>query len=110
MRKRISGRKGSGNRDMLAICSSVCGDLKVVWYCQSRLFVAEGKSIAAFTNPDVRVTDRIHIYEKPNEEHFNYKFLTTVEEPSNTSSMGLPLGGGGVYDDVLKNTKIKVSH
>ena len=43
MRKRISGRKGSGNRDMLAICSSMCGDLKVVWYCQSRLFVAEGK-------------------------------------------------------------------
>lgn len=43
MRKRISGRKGSGNRDMLAICSSVCGDGKVVWYCQSRLFVAEGK-------------------------------------------------------------------
>ena len=43
MRKRISGRKDSGNRDMLAIRSSVCGDLKVVWYCQSRLFVAEGK-------------------------------------------------------------------
>lgn len=43
IRKSISGRKDSGNRDMLAICSSVYGDLKAVWYCQSRLVLAEGK-------------------------------------------------------------------
>lgn len=49
IRKSISGRKDSGNRDMLAICSSVYGNLKAVWYCQSRLVLAEGKCSCLLT-------------------------------------------------------------
>lgn len=57
IRNSISGRKDSGNCDMLARCSSVCGDLKAVWYCQSRLFVAEGKCRCLLTGqirPDLQ--------------------------------------------------------
>lgn len=65
------------------------------------IFVVEGEPVAAFTNKDVRLNDRIHIFEKPNSEHLDYKFMTTINKDSNNASRDVPARDVFLYDDVL---------
>jgi len=63
--------------------------------------VVEGVTVGAFSNDDIHVSDKIHIYEKPNNEHLEYKYLTTVKQTSNSTSRGLPARNVWINDNLL---------
>lgn len=65
------------------------------------LLIAEGTHQTAFANVDIHVNDKIHIYEKPNNEHLDYKFLTTIKVDSNNANYDVPARDIHLYGDTL---------
>lgn len=65
------------------------------------VLIAEGTKSGITSNKDIHLNDKIHIYEKPNSEHLDYKFLTTIKQDSNNGSYDLPARDIYLYEDTL---------
>jgi len=65
------------------------------------LLIAEGTHPTAFSNVDIHINDKIHVYEKPNSDHLDYKFLTTIKQDSSNASYDLPARDIYLYGDTL---------
>ena len=65
------------------------------------VLIAEGTKASAFSNDDIHLDDKIHIYEKPNEKHLDYKYLTTIKQDSSNASYDLPARSISLNGDIL---------
>lgn len=65
------------------------------------VFVVEGETNSGFQNTDIRINDKIHIYEKPNKDHFDYKHLTAISVAGGSGSRNAPAKSVALFDDVL---------